>query len=273
MDRRELLDRSRQEIGKRIDATRAACKYDFMKASPVAPVSKSGRFFFRPEDVDRLLHLTRQRLPQEAENLIARAKKICSHRFDLLGYDDLDYGDTIDWHLDLVHDKTAPRKPFYRVRYLGFNEVGDSKVTWELNRHQHFVTLAKAYRLTADERFANELLAQWQSWHAQNPYPIGINWASSLEVGFRTLSWIWMYAFLEGTMLLTPQFQDEYLRALSLNGRHIARYLSTYFSPNTHLLGEGVALFFLGILYPGLNGAERWKSRGWQIVLKESNDR
>ena len=270
MDRRELLDRSRQEIAKRSDAVLAACGYDFAKGVPGPALSQTGRFFFRSEDVDRLLHLIRQRLPGEAEKIVARADRICSHRFDLLGYEDLDYGDHINWHLDAVHGKTAPRKPFYRVKYLDFDEVGDNKVTWELNRHQHLVTLAKAYRLTGDKRFAEEIHAQWQSWHAQNPYPIGINWASSLEVGFRSFSWIWMHALLEGTEVLNSEFRREYLRAQAVNGRHLERYLSTYFSPNTHLLGEGVALFFLGTMCAGLSGAERWRQHGWQIVLDES---
>ena len=59
----------------------------------------------------------------------------------------------IDWHCDRVHGKRAPRKPWFRMKYLDFAEVGDSKVTWELNRHQHLVTLAKAYRLTGDQKF------------------------------------------------------------------------------------------------------------------------
>src|ERR1700736_216712 len=115
-----------------------------------------------------------------------QAEEICRHRLDLLGYSDLDFGRPIDWHLDAVHNIRAPRKSFYRVRYLDFAEVGDSKVTWELNRHQHLVTLAKAFRLSGDDRFAKEILSQWRSWHAQNPYPTGINWTSSLEVGFRS---------------------------------------------------------------------------------------
>ena len=55
-----------------------------------------------------------------------------------------------------------------------------------------------------------------------------------------------------------------------MNGRHIERYLSTYFSPNTHLLGEAVALLFLGTLCPEFARAEAWKSRGWEIVLQEA---
>ena len=132
-----------------------------------------------------------QRLPRQTDRIVQQAETICSHRFDLLGYKDIDYGTPIDWHLDAVHQIRAPRKAFYRVEYLDFAEVGDSKVTWELNRQQHFVTLAKAFRLTGERRFANEILLQRRHWTAENPYPMGINWASSLEVAFRALSWIW----------------------------------------------------------------------------------
>src|SRR5262249_15819269 len=50
----------------------------------------------------------------------------------------------------------------------------------------------------------------------------------------------------------------------------IERFLSTYFSPNTHLLGEAVALFFLGTLYPEFEPATRWQKIGWEIVVREA---
>jgi hypothetical protein len=65
-------------------------------------------------------------------------------------------------------------------------------------------------------------------------------------------------------------FRSELAPALAFHGRYIERYLSTYFSPNTHLLGEAVALFFLGTLYPQMPRAARWKESGWQIVLREA---
>lgn len=272
MDRSELMDRSRQEFAKRADGMLAQFGYDFAGAmTRNRQECPPGAFFFRPEQVDALLRTIRTRIPGQAEEIIRRAERICEHRFDLLGYRDLDYGESINWHLDLVHGKTAPRKPFHRVKYLDFAQVGDSKITWELNRHQHLVTLAKAYRLSGDDHFAREIFAQWRSWHEQNPYPIGTNWASTLEVGFRSLSWIWIHALLAGTQYLTPEFEQEYLKSQALNGRHLERYLSTYFSPNTHLLGEAVALFFLGTTYPISDHAERWKSLGWKIVLEQAD--
>jgi hypothetical protein len=270
MDRRELADRSRQELSKHLDALLARVGYDFTQGLLQGRNATPGKFFFAPNSVSLLLETLRHRLPQQAEQIVRQADKICQHRFDLLGYEDLDFGTPINWHLDPVHGKQAPRKTFHRIKYLDFNQAGDCKIIWELNRHQHLVTLAKAYRLTQDHRYADELLAQWRHWQQENPYPIGINWASSLEVAFRTLSWVWIYYLLEGTPAMPPDFRNQWLQAQALNGRHIERYLSTYFSPNTHLLGEAVALFFLGTLCPKLSSAERWQTTGWQLIQQET---
>ena len=270
MDRAELRDRVRQELGKRQDGVLSHLGVDFARRSRNSAAHKAGTFFFSPDSVPDILSLLRQRLPGQAERIVEQANKILNHRFDLLGYENLDYGSPVDWHLDAVHGKRAPRRLFYNIRYLDFEEVGDSKVTWEANRHQHLVTLAKAYRLTGDHNYLDETLRQWRHWQADNPYPIGINWVSSLEAAFRTFSWIWTYQLLKGSQHL-PDLRNEWLRALALHGRHIERYLSTYFSPNTHLLGEGVGLFFLGVLCPELTAADRWKSRGWEIILQEAD--
>jgi Heparinase II/III-like protein/Heparinase II/III N-terminus len=197
--------------------------------------------------------------------LLDQAGCICRHRFDLLGYEDLDFGDPIDWHLDPVHHQRAPRKPWYQIPYLDFDQVGDHKIIWELNRHQHLVTLALAWHFTREERFAAEIASQWRHWQEQNPYPIGINWASTLEVAFRALSWLWVRALVPD-----ETWRPDLLEALALHGWHIERYLSTYFSPNTHLLGEAVALFSIGLLCPQAPSARRWQTRGWEITLTQA---
>jgi hypothetical protein len=185
-----------------------------------------------------------------------QVRKICQHRFDLLGYQGLDFGSPIDWHFDPVHQKRAPRIPWYRIPFLDFDQVGDHKIIWELNRHQHLVTLAQT-------GLRDEILAQWAHWQSENPYPIGINWASTLEVAFRALSWIWVRQ-------LIGDFHPDLIPALHLHGWHIERYLSTYFSPNTHLLGEGVALFAIGTMCPQIADAARWQNRGWKIILRQA---
>src|SRR5262249_51021313 len=249
-------------VGNRLQLGRTAKK-------GMSPARPTGRFFFEPEQVSSLIYCLQQRLPEAADAIIAQAEKIRMHQFDLLGYASVDYGKEIDWHLDALHGKRAPLRPWFRVPYLDFEQVGDSKITWELSRHQHLVTLAKAYRLTSEGKYARELVQQWYHWQERNPYGMGINWASSLEVAFRSLSWIWVSKLTNGCSAVPNEFPGDVSQALLINARHIERFLSTYFSPNTHLLGEAVALFFIGTLYGGTRSAARWQRRGWKIISHE----
>ena len=265
----EITDRVRQSAMARVDWLRYRLGSDFFPQVARTPPAQS-RFFFALDQVPALCSKLRELFPESVDQIVHRAERICAHRFDLLGYEAVDYGAHIDWHCDRVHGKRAPRKPWFKLKYLNFDEVGDSKVTWELNRHQHFVTLAKAFRLTGDAKFASELFGQWHHWHLENPYPVGINWASSLEVAFRSLSWLWTYFLMADCPVTPSSFRQSWLRALAVSGRHIESYLSTYFSPNTHLLGEAVALFFIGTLCPELPASRRWQQNGWKIILEEA---
>ena len=266
----ELATRAHQEVSKRLDVILCGIGLQPGRNGIARSTTATGNFFFSKDDLPQRVALLREHLPREAAAIVEEADKICRHRFRLLGYRDLDYGAEIDWHLDAVHGLRSPLIPWFKIDFLDFAQIGDHKITWELSRHQHLVTLAKAWLLTGDEAYVREIFAQWYSWQRANPYPLGANWASSLEVAFRSLSWIWVQHLLARCPAVPAGFENDLLHALALNGRHIERYLSTYFSPNTHLLGEAVALFFIGTLYPQISSAEKWKKNGWRIVQEEA---
>jgi hypothetical protein len=285
MDWEEVRVRLAQELHKQRDLLthRLGARSGSVQVNGDSAV-RPGQFFFSGNDISERAELLCKYLPDEAAGILREADEICDHRFRLLGYENLDFTPRhgtgnfnsnsnfkdIDWHLDPVHGKRAPLDPWFKIPFLDFAAVGDHKVTWELNRHQHLVTLAKARLLSGDDRYVRVLTAQWRSWTKANPYPLGINWGSSLEVAFRSLSWIWVDQLLAGAAEHAA-FRAEMLPALAFHGRYIERYLSTYFSPNTHLLGEAVALFFLGTLYSQMPGAARWKESGWRIVQEEAH--
>jgi Heparinase II/III-like protein/Heparinase II/III N-terminus len=266
----EIQTRLSQEFSKRADY--ALYRTGLVPAAPqvLASPASSRYFFFSPEELPGRVALLKQHLPSAVDETIQQAEEILHHRFRVLGYRDLDYGAEIDWHLDAVHGKRAPLKPWYKVRFLDFDEVGDHKVTWELNRQQHLVTLAKAWAFTGNDLYIQEIARQFYSWQAANPYPMGINWGSTLEVAFRSLSWLWVSNLLARAPGLRESFARDVLQGLARNGSYIERFLSTYFSPNTHLIGEAVALFFIGTLCPEIASAQRWQQAGLAIVLEEA---
>ncbi len=263
----EIASRLGQELAKSADSFGLfQPSFNSLAADNLA---KTGRFFFDQEDIPQRIHLIRENVPDFEKNVLDQAELILNHQFPLLGYGPLDYGREIDWQLDIVNGKRAPLKPWPKINYLDFNEVGDSKVTWELSRHQFLITLAKAWLLTSEERFVRKLESLYYDWHQKNPYPLGINWASSLEVAFRSLSWIWVRELLGGCEIVS-QMRQNITHALALNAWYIRRYLSTYFSPNTHLQGEAVALFFIGTLCPSLPNASNWRKLAWNILLEHA---
>ncbi len=207
--------------------------------------------------------------PGARARLVASAEACLAGRFDLLGYEGLSFGQPVDWHLDPVSGHRAPLVHWSRIDPLDVESVGDSKVIWELNRHQWLVRVAQAYGLTGDERYAEACVAHIEAWIDSNPPGIGINWASSLEVAFRLISWCWTLQLLTGSQA-GSRARARVLGALWAHGRHVERYLSYYFSPNTHLTGEALGLLYAGIALEGLPRTDRWRKLGREILEREA---
>ncbi len=192
-------------------------------------------------------------------SLVDTADQILAGRYPLLGLT-LELGQDFDWRRDQVSGITTAAKYFRRIPYLNFAAAGDHKVIWELSRHQHLVLLAQAYTCCGEQKYLDEIWRQLASWLQQNPFVRGINWASSLEVAFRALSWLWLQHLVGDKM--PAELSRAFLQALNQHGCFLEQNLSVYFSPNTHLLGEAVALHALGRLLPEWPRAERWRGIG-----------
>lgn len=246
------------------------------------------RFPVSPHALPELADRIRRRFPRAAEEAAERADRLVGGRFDLLGYQALDFASAsgeIDWHYDPVHDRRAPLTWWSRVPYLD-PALGDHKIIWELNRHQHFLALGRAAWLTGRPAYRDVFVRHLQAWLRANPPLIGINWASMLELALRSISWLWaMHLFVEspahasadlasrgatarGGLTDTPWLVDL-LVGLERQLSHVQQNLSLYFSPNTHLTGEALALYVCGRALPELVPAAAWADTGRQVLLEQ----
>ncbi|HLL74951.1 MAG TPA: alginate lyase family protein, partial [Pyrinomonadaceae bacterium] len=206
---------------------------------------------------------------EHPSELLRRAQGAAAGRFDLLGLKGLDFGSPVDWHLEPVSKKRAPLKHWSEIDYLDPSVAGDKKITWELNRHQHFLALGRAYWRTRDESFAAAFAAQLAGWMDANPPKLGLNWASSLEVALRSISWLWSLQFFRDSASLSPELFARALKFLRVHASHLETYLSTYFAPNTHLTGEALGLFYLGTLLAEFKDSARWRATGRRVLLEQ----
>jgi len=173
----------------------------------------------------------------------------------------------VDWHRDPDFGVTWPKR---YVRSLSDRREGtDVDVLWRLNKMQFLMEMSAAYRATKDERL-RELGYKWlTSWCEQNPYMIGMNWRSPMEMGIRLLVWsVWLQE-------VTPPdaFTEEKLELIFESMVRQAEYLSGHLSAhrlsNNHLINEAATLYAFSTMWPELRAAARWKDECEATLVRE----
>lgn len=217
-----------------------------------------------------LVEAIRREFPDATRDAARRADRIIEGRHDLLGFRGLVVGNPPDWHTDVVHRRRAPLDYWSRIPFLD-PSIGDHKIIWETNRHQYWLALGTAYWLTGERRYRDAAVAHLEDWIRRNPPLTGVNWASMLELAFRTLSWTWAVEFFcdDAESDGTPWLVDLLL-SMDRQLTHVRENLSTYFSPNTHISGEGLALYAVSTAFPELRRSPARAAHGRTILLDEA---
>jgi heparinase II/III-like protein len=186
----------------------------------------------------------------------------------LLGYGALRVGNPPRWHREALSGIEAPRRHWSRIDHLDTSLVGDHKLLWELNRHQYLLAPAFCWLLDRDARRFELVQSHLESWLEDNPPGQGVNWVSSLEVAYRAIAWCWLLWMLREAPW-RPEVRARLLGSLEAHARHVEHFLSTYYSPNTHLTGEALGLFYVGTMLPEAPRARRWRATGAAILEAE----
>ena len=265
-----LADRARQEVSRAWDRHRGPGAYrarHFTRAATMPDILDVACERFFPGATAGVDSLSIER--GRRGRLLRLADRLCEGGFSLLGYDNLAFGTPVDWHLDPVSGRNSPRRHWSRIDPLDPQSVGDSKVIWELNRHQWLVRLAQAYRLSGNERYAQHFAEMIRDWMRENPPGVGINWASSLEVSIRLMAWSWAMVMFRDAVAFTSELRADMLVWIGMQATHIERYLSRVFSPNTHLTGEALGLYYAGTVFPDLDVRGTWQRKGRKILISE----
>ena len=177
----------------------------------------------------------------------------------------------INWHQDPQTSKSVPLEFGLEIDYRNFSSVGNVKNIWEKSRHHHLTVMSAAYALTKDEKYAIAVSEQLQDWVSKNPFPRGINWTSSLEVGVRLISCVWIDRLLRGSEVHDSLFGSSGSLWTSIYWHQwlIAQYYSHGSSANNHLVGEMAGLFISCSHWEVFPSSKSWKSLSWNILERE----
>lgn len=143
--------------------------------------------------------------------------------------------------------------------------VEDVKFIWEPGRFGWAYTLARAYRLNGDERYAHAFWEHTQRFLDANPPNLGPHWASGQEVALRLVAFVFALQVFGGSPASTPERVSRLLGAIAVHAARIPPTLDyARAQNNNHLLTEAVGLLTAGLALPRHPEAKLWRSAGWR---------
>jgi len=230
---------------------------------------------FRPSDRKELTRLVVEGFPESYKETLHRADLACRHVVEVLGSGPTHLGDPINWWTDFKGGTWAQgdyqelNATLYTNDFQNDRYIGDIKLPWELNKHAHFLELAKAYWLTGDERYAEALLAQVDDWIARNPFLYGLAWTQNLIVAQRAIAWALAIQAVWGSPALTPARLLRILRSLYQHARYIPAHFEFAERASNHLFGNAAGLAAIALVFPEFRDADAWRETALRVIESE----
>ncbi|MDR1497719.1 MAG: heparinase II/III family protein [Puniceicoccales bacterium] len=186
------------------------------------------------------------------------AQDICAGRFLLYGFHACNLGRFPDWHASPFDGAVAPAgRHWSKIPDFGF---GDIKNIWESSRWGWAFALARAWRATGREEFAERFWELAEDWIEKNPPNSGANWKCGQETTFRLFAATYARVLLGRARATTPERLAQWRRLVVASGERIAANLDYALSQaNNHGISECVGLLTAGVLDGGKIG------RGWFV--------
>ncbi len=157
----------------------------------------------------------------------------------------------IDWRIEVKSGYRYPLLHFTQLNY-GVIEGVDAKITYDISRLAHMVTLGQAWQLTKDTKYRNEIIAQLLDWIAMNPLEYGIGWHANMNVAIRMMNVSIALSYIRDSLcpMEDKAFIDVFLQSLKEHRIFLAENLEfgeSSIHPN-HYFGDLAGLHLTTLL-------------------------
>ena len=187
-------------------------------------------------------------------------------------------------HTFYVHDGYQPSFNYGKDIDWRYWPVKDNELRWQLHCHKWFTPMGKAYRLTKDEKYAEEWALQFADWIRKNPLVeipkdlygmqdeatgeaenVRFAWRP-LEASHRLADQINQFVLFLPSPAFTPEFLTQFLANYHKHALHVMR---NYSAQGNHLLFEAQRVLYAGAFFPEFKDAAEWRKSGIGILNRE----
>jgi len=208
--------------------------------------------------------------PGDAERILSQAAKALNSEVDLLGSGPIQLGEPIAWNRDYKSGFHWDNAYIRSIEYNNPERPSDVKFPWELSRLQWLIPVGQAYLLSGDERYARAVRDLLLDWIVKNPYAHSVNWACTMEVALRILSWSWLFHIFKASDAWREHgFRERFLTAFYLHADFTSRHLERSDINGNHYTADAAGLVFAGLFFSGCERSAAWLTTGWNILTDE----
>ena len=189
------------------------------------------------------------------ESDFTHAKPDCSiimdsnaHCFYPIFESSVDIFKDIDWHLDVSTGRRFPMLFSHKID-IRSDKYGSAKHVWEVNRWQYLLHVAWLYKTTGQHKYLVLFCHHLGMWRDANPYLVGVNWYSNIEVNLRLIGLFFGWELLDIDSLrkedpIVEEFVIEiWTHLICDHAEYSYKHPSLYSSANNHLVAEYTGLF------------------------------
>lgn len=142
-------------------------------------------------------------------------------------------------------------------------EAGDIKYVWEKSRFSWLLTICR-YDYHYDEDHSEFIFSQILDWIDKNPLNCGPNYKCSQETSIRLNNWVFALRFYKYSKVLTEERWNRIITSIYWQIHHVYNNInySRIAVRNNHAITETLTLYLMGLMFPEMPGANKWKRNG-----------
>ena len=218
--------------------------------------SRKGGYFFDSRERVQIPRVSHLELKEKAQRMLKGDVLFFSKAWKPLG---LDYDWVTNPETGFKYDN---RVHWSKIESLS-KEAGDIKFVWEKSRFSWLLTICR-YDYHFEEDHAEFVFSQILDWIEKNPLNCGPNYVCSQETSIRINNWLFALHFYKNSPAVTEERWNKIITSIYWQTEHV--YHNINFSlitvRNNHAITETLTLYLMGLMFPTMPHAAKWKRNG-----------